>query len=277
MAVYKGSDLASNVYFGANAIITMYYGTTDVFGYSSQSLSLFTRMTTQPSMARKQRYDVLIRSLINSGVWAKLDALYVFDGDNTQQSFLNIVQNLYNITQTGSGTFTAGVGWAGNGSTGYLNTNFNPSTASSSKFIRDSAYFGIWSNTTGQQASTYAGYFDGTQGVTINGRTTGDGFSARINQAAVLTSTGGTVIDGSGLFGAARSGASANSIRRNAVELTTGTTASTAPANGALRLGNFGTAVYSNLQFKSAIIGGYLTTVEEAALYSALSIFLTGS
>jgi hypothetical protein len=252
-------------------------------GYVAEAADLFARWEAAgftPSTTLKSATNTAINDLIDAGVWAKIDSLKVFDlaGENTTitPGLLDWKNATYDGSVVGAGTFTQGAGWAGNGSTGYINLAFNPATALAPNFVQNSAYFGIWSNTVAQSSGSYAGYFDGTKGVTTNGRSTGDGFSNRINSATTGGSAGGTVIDGSGLFGSARNGAATERVARNGVQLGTGTVASAAVANGALRLGNFGTATFSTLQFRAAIAGSYLTLVEEAALYTALATFLAG-
>lgn len=248
-------------------------------GYTTEAQALFARWASagaSPSTALARRSDALIRALQVAGVWSKLDMLKLLDPHSTlTPGLLDWKNAAYDGSLVGAGTFTQNAGWAGNGSTGYINTGFNPSTAGG-QYSRDSAYFGIWSNTSSVQAGSVAGYYDGSKGVSVNPRASGDGLSIRINQSSVLASLGGTVIDGSGLFGAARSGASSDSARRNGVEIVAGTTASAAVANGSFRLGNFGTATYSTLQFRAAIAGGYLSIVEEVALHSAIATFLEG-
>ncbi len=242
---------------------------------NSEAASLVARFTTPATNARKALIDTCIGALKTAGVWSKLDALYLFAAADAQAARQNWIQDLYNATAVSSPTFTADRGYAGDGAASYVDSNFNPSTASGPKFVRDSAYFGIWSRTVASTGGSVAGYFNGTNGVTRAPRDGSNNTSGRANQAASDISVSGAYTDGSGLFGVARSGASAVRVSRNGADQLTGTTASTAVANGTLRFGNFGTSSYNTLQFASGLIGSNLTVTEESAAYTALLTYLT--
>lgn len=110
-------------------------------GYEPEARALFARMTTQPDIARKQRINSLIVSLKASGTWGKLDALYVLAAHDAQAARLNWIQNAYNLTPNGTVTFTPDVGYQGDGSTGYLDTGFNPATAGGKHSLNDECHF----------------------------------------------------------------------------------------------------------------------------------------
>jgi hypothetical protein len=57
-----------------------------------------------------------------------LDVLYVPATNNTTTAALNWCGTNFSLVTNGSLTFTADVGYTGNGSTGYLDTQYNPST-----------------------------------------------------------------------------------------------------------------------------------------------------
>lgn len=87
-------------------------------------------------------YDQLIQDLKSAGIWQKLDVFYVFAGDGSN-SFKLI--NWKNPNQH-YGTAYGGLTWLsdgvkGNGSNGYIDTNYNPST-NSINFTRDDASMG---------------------------------------------------------------------------------------------------------------------------------------
>lgn len=237
--------------------------------------ALIARMTTAPSQGRKVLINNLVVALRISGIWQKLDALYVFAADNSQAALLNWIADQYNASAVSAPTFTQDRGYAGDGAASYVDSTFNPTTASSPKFVQDSAYFGIWLRTNVQFASSIAGFFS-TTGTTIAPRLGTDELQGRINQVSgVTSSTTGSVTDGSKLTGVSRSASDALRIAKNGVNVVTGTTTSAALANGALRFGNFGTGTYASHEFAAGIIGGNLTAGEELILYSALQAYMT--
>ncbi len=113
--------------------------------FCNQSLSFFNRLTSKPTWSRKQAYDRLIRGLVTSGVWSKLDALYLYAAADTNAALANIVQNSYGCTLAGSPIFTADLGYKGtNGASTYLDTHFDPTAASSPHFIQNSCSMFAW-------------------------------------------------------------------------------------------------------------------------------------
>ncbi len=239
--------------------------------YSAEATALFARMTTAPSDARKLSIDTLITSLKTAGVWTKLDALYILAAHASQAARLNWVQDLYNCTAINSPTFTTDRGYTGDGSSSYLDTNFNPTTASTPKLTQNDAHLGLWSRTSagsfvndmGAAATLYLGARN-------NGLT-----DSRICSAG---STGIASADGTGHFTGARSGsAGANSIAyRNGASI-----GSPGGTSGALTSGNIFVgarsinAQFSARQIAAAHYGSNLTAQNVSDLYAALSTYMT--
>lgn len=78
-----------------------------------------------------------------AGCGSVLDALYIFATKDTTTANLNICGTNFGLTQTGTVTFSADHGYTGNGSTGYLDTGFTPSTAAGN-YTQNSASFGVY-------------------------------------------------------------------------------------------------------------------------------------
>ena len=76
-----------------------------------------------------------------------MDGLYVMAAPSSQVALLNIVSSNYNLTAVSAPTFTAYQGFQGNGTSAYLDTNFNPTTATSAKFALNTATIMAWPNT----------------------------------------------------------------------------------------------------------------------------------
>lgn len=115
--------------------------------YDLDALALFTRFTTPPTFARKAAINALIVALKTAGIWSKLDTFYVLAAADSQAARCNWITNLYNLTAVASPTFLADRYYLGNGTTSYLNSGFNPTTAPSPKFTQDSATLFHWSLT----------------------------------------------------------------------------------------------------------------------------------
>lgn len=85
---------------------------------------------TLPSAGQQTKQNQFVLDLKSAGVWDLLDVLYVFATDGDQNfSFINWkAPSSYQITKSGTVNFTANQGNISNGTNGYLNTNWVPST-----------------------------------------------------------------------------------------------------------------------------------------------------
>lgn len=85
---------------------------------------------TLPSASQQTLQNQLILDLKTAGVWSKLDIFYVFatDGDSDFASINWKDPNNYKVTQVNSPTFTPNEGFESDGTSAYLDTNWNLST-----------------------------------------------------------------------------------------------------------------------------------------------------
>ena len=100
-----------------------------------------------PSVSQRTLQETLIRDLKTAGVWDKLDVFYVFatDGDSDYATLNWKDPNNHQVSKVNSPVFTADSGFAGDGLSSYLDTNYNPST-NGVKYTLDNASISIWSN-----------------------------------------------------------------------------------------------------------------------------------
>ncbi len=83
-----------------------------------------------------------------SGAWAKTDALYVFANVNSQLTKTNWKSpGNNNATEVNAPTFTADVGYKGNGTSAYIDTNFDLSV-DSVQYTLDSSSYGLYQTNT---------------------------------------------------------------------------------------------------------------------------------
>lgn len=111
-------------------------GLTDIvgFAYEDEYQAILDRGTalgyTLPSDSVKLKQNTLLASMKASGVWNKLDVFYVFAQDGSS-AFATINWKNPNANQStlvNSPTFVNNGGFTGNGTSSYIDTNFNPST-----------------------------------------------------------------------------------------------------------------------------------------------------
>lgn len=144
---------------------------------NQEAADLVARFTTPPDNARKALIDTMVGVLKAAGVWSKLDALYIMAAHDSRAARRNWIADAYNLTPTSSPTFTADQGYAGDGSTSYLSTGFNPATAVSPKFVQNSAHLAAWSRTQLQGENAVLGNSNSL----LTPRSGSDAFAARVN------------------------------------------------------------------------------------------------
>ncbi len=249
--------------------------------YDADTSALFARWTTQPDATRKGLVDAVFKTPGIKPILAKLDFLHVYAAHDSQAARQNWLRDLFNATAIGGPTFTADRGYTGNGSSSYINTNFNPGDGGSYQYLLDSAHLGFWSRT--ELAATV---FDiGSRGssttrlATILARLSGDNAGYRLNEDG-----GGTLAANAssiGHFVARRSGAGATALFKNGSSIGTGSVGSsvTGLQNASMFVGSVSQSgtptTFSTRQYAVAHGGASLTDAEITALYGALSTYLT--
>ena len=218
---------------------------------------------------------VITGNLSTTGCGTTLDALYVFAQQNSADSFLNLCDTSYTITQGGTNTFTSYVGWNGfNTSGGSLDTNFNSTTATSPNYTQNSASFGFWSVAVTNEAIAEMGTSNtGATGESnIYDHYTDGDFYVRANNGTL----GGVSSPGTkGLFVADRPNSSNIIPYWDGISQGTQTVTSQAPYNGVFFIGVSLTGSSSNQQFAEAHIGASLGATLNLALYSRLRTYMT--
>lgn len=202
------------------------------------------------SAGRQTIVDNLIAGLKADGIFTKLDRIWLFAAENSQSALRDLVAAA-SASAVGTPIFTTDVGYAGMTSPdSYINSNFNPSTATTPKFTRNSACAFGWSNSS---AALNEQPIVGQQGLGLfmYPMTSGN-VNAAINEA-VTFSVGITVANGLGFYHVNRSASNAEQIYKNGSSVQTGANASVLPENsnifflrastpwtGQARLGGFG-------------------------------------
>lgn len=121
---------------------------------SAESAAYLAR-TTGLSDTQKGYLDTMITGLVNDGVFAKLDALWIYANANAGNAVLNVISTSYPCIANGSPSFTPFQGYTGvdSSSTVYLDTQFNPFTASG-HYAQNGGNLSAWSNTAAQATAT---------------------------------------------------------------------------------------------------------------------------
>lgn len=185
--------------------IAPYYKASGGGGDAAQTTAFLAR-TSGLSGTETAAYKALINGLVADGNFALLDALYILATNTTTTAALNLCGTNFSLIANGALTFTADVGYTGNGSTGYLDTQYVPSLAGLN-LTQNSASLGAYIRTNRTStdssvimgAATFAGqnwlyfaplqsggYFYDVNGVSF------PGFANTSTQGAWITSRNGS-------------------------------------------------------------------------------------
>jgi hypothetical protein len=268
MKLSNSRDLAIYMAYFANA------GGGGVDNYSD----VYDAFTNKPNAATKAAQQAFVNSLTSAGVWAKLDGLWVFatHSNDDGEALINWVDPTGTAaTAVNSPTFTQYEGMAGNGSTSYINLQYNPSS-DGSNFVQDSASFGFYSNTDVNESSWDMGARDNVNGWTQGAARNGGDSIYRVN---CLTSESWVSANSEGMFSFTRENATTIAINKNGTELDDNLNNSTGLPNYDMyicgRNNNGSPDQYTTRQYGMAFVGGFLTESELGNFYSAYNTYKT--
>lgn len=234
---------------------------------------IIAEFSDSPNELRLRQIDRIVSRLERVGIWQKLDGLWVFTQSNEADAQINWKDPSGAKASNTGATFLADWGYTTDGVNDFVNLNWNPSI-DRTNFARNNAIFGVWYYPDISRNGSSAGWFDGSDGITLRPKGTGGfGFAARVNSAGSLdrSFTG----DATGLYVGERTSSTAVRNYRNGVKLgLDGAIASTAINNANLRLGNAVSGAFVDYTFRVALVGASLTADQHAELYNTLRNYL---
>jgi len=205
------------------------------------------------------------------------DFIYLLAGETSESSLKNLVKNAHHATAVSSPTFTAGHGFAGNGTSSYLDTNYNPSTEAIN-YLLDSASIGIYSNTnisTGVMADMGCRTSSSTNRIFLGSRFN-DTFLGHLNTNFVSAETANT--DSRGSFIITRTNTSVQVDYKNGNVSRAGTDTSTGLPNANMVIGAINTAgtksLFSTREYAFAFAGRGFTQAEVYIIHGAIAKYL---
>jgi len=217
--------------------------------------------------------NALLGELTDTGVLPKLSALWVPATSLEGAALFNITESAEYKTTNFGATFETKVGFTGNGSSAYLNTNYEP--FSDAAYGQDDAHVGFWiAGANAQEGKGFAGMQGGTGRFLFQPRTTGNAALVRFN--STTTKVINDIFDSRGHMILNRSGASAVQVYRNGGLLASGTEVSAVKLAGNLFvLAQDAVGTSNSARTVSAIhAGSSLTATDAANLSSALNTYL---
>jgi len=167
---------------------------------------------------------VLVQDLVNAGIWNNLDVFYVFktDGDSDFATINWIDPDNFQIIKENSPTFTTKDGFAGDGVSAALNTNYNLSN-NGVNYTLNSASAGYFTNTNVAELRTVG---SGSSRLVFTPNFNNSVGYFRINATSPSTITVSSLTN-LGLVVANRSASNEENLYVDGVSIYSGTTAST--------------------------------------------------
>jgi len=244
-------------------------------GFDPDALLYINQLSPTPSDAYKNAVNTLVQTLKTDGNWNELDRFWIHATEYQQNARISLVNPTSTaITEVSSPTWTANQGYTGNGTSMYLNTNYNTST-NSVKFTQNSGSIGVYNRTNVAENKEDMGNLSASTANTVRCKQTTDGTQVgALNQASGISIA---VADARGLAASVRTGASAVALWKNGASITTNT-------NASLALPNYNIFVlclnitgapgnYSSKQIAMSFVGSGV--VDQLKLYNAFQTFAT--
>lgn len=239
----------------------------------SQSSTFLTAATGVTLTADKTNYDTMICGLVTDGNFSGLDVLYIFAAPTQSNAALINLANpgTFNGTTRGTVSFTAYQGYTGDASTFYVDSGFNPSTASSPNFVQNSATVGVYDLT--NRSSGGNNQWQAGNGNTNLAVLSFGAFTAEINSG---TSMGGANSNANGSYNMTRTSSSLESIFENSSEtaVTSASDTSQSPSNANIVFFGDTPALFSSDQLAAGWIGKGVTAVNSCKINNRINTYM---
>lgn len=237
-------------------------------GNSPTSQQFFDRLLTPPTVVREALYSDLINSLVSTGVWSKLDVLYLFAATDIGTALVNLVSGKYQAFLTllnNLPSFVADRGFTG-ANLSLIESGFSPSTATAANYqLNDAMVMAAIDTSLSLDQFDHAIALSADIATWISPRNNSDLAKFAVNCASFqnVTNSGAQ----SGIWLAQRTSSSASELFRDNSSIGTSAIASSALPSGNLRSG-------SAYQLTAFAAGASLNSGQRGALQSAIAAYM---
>jgi hypothetical protein len=209
----------------------------------------------------------LIAGLTADGIFAKLDRLWIFAQATEALALVDLVASA-TATAVNSPTFTANQGYTGNGTSSYVETNYNPGDGGTYKYLQNDAHFSDWDLTSSTADNTMCG----NSANSASFQWFSSALYPRLNDIGGANSPGTAV--GHNLV--TRSVSNLRTFYQSGASVGTDAAVTHAIQNRTFRvLGATEANVFSTHQLAAFSAGGGLTATEAANFYTRLRTYMT--
>lgn len=255
-----------NIAFNPNAVL------------DADTIAFASILTTPLTATRLELINDLVVQLKADGNWTKLDRLWIHTTEAQDQAVVSLVNpSSTKITEHNSPTWAPNVGYTGNGTNMYLDTNYNPNTDGINYILND-AMLGsyIRSNQLSDNAAVIGVTDASSYRSAIYPRYTTNTFFSQLNTAAAnLISYSNN--NSLGFFSVTRTASNLQTGYINGISKATNSGASTTVANYKINIlsnSYAGTAAEFTLRtIGLSLIGA--GTINQLKLYNAIQTFMT--
>jgi hypothetical protein len=214
----------------------------------------------------------MVVAMKGDGSWAKLDRLWIFATTTQAAAMVDLVARA-SITLPVAPTFTARLGFTGNGTTQYIDTGYNPATGV--QYTQNSASFGVWIQAAATSGNMYLGSHSTTNNINKSGTSSGFDVNGGAGTTKVTNPTSGvgfqhTERTTSGLIGISHNGVSLGTGVSSAAARTSANLFALASNNGSGVATGFGTQTES-VVFAGGSMGTTLATTFYNDVHTALT------
>lgn len=242
----------------------------------AETIAYMGYLTVAPSIPMQIAINNLVKLLKITGNWWLLDRMWLLANETQQAATISLVNpSSTAITEVNAPSWVAKQGYTGNGTTSYLNLNFDLTTAT--QYSLDSSSLGVYLRTNAQSTGNDMGTQNSGGDITqLLARFTDDIFYTRINNTSAAGTGNVSNTNSTGLISAARTSSSTILTYRNGVQLDSdavNSTAVPAPVVYALCRNNNGTATAFTTRQTSIIFIGS-GSINQSLLFTAVESFM---
>lgn len=253
-------------------------------GGGCSAATTFIARTSGLSGTESSAYTAMICGMISDGVgcsaWSgssgNLDALYIFATNTTATANLNLCSTSYPLTQSGTLTFTADLGYTGDALTGFFDVPFNPSTAGGN-WTQNSATYGLYITNSRTAAQDWRNGSDEGGAITwLIPNLTGNVIFYALNSASGGKNLANANAQGSWLM--TRTSSSATALYKNETIFDSASDASITMSNDDIyifALNDGGATFVSGDSYSAVVFGGGLTSLQAASIQHRINAYMT--